>query len=100
MAECSVNLGHCFLINVMSILAKKFRHMNEVIREVLQIGLHPDNLSQDIGFSLRHLAHTLKEQKVVQLFLLACYFHITAQTCLYPVCISGGPEKGTVCSWL
>jgi hypothetical protein len=50
-AEHSINLGHCIQVYTTSILAKKSRHMNRIIREAKEIELHP-SINREDGFSL------------------------------------------------
>jgi hypothetical protein len=60
-------LGHCILLNNTSILAKKSRCMDKIIRRDIKIELHPNNTNREKGFSLntsrKPLIHILKEQK-------------------------------------
>jgi hypothetical protein len=51
-AEHSINLGHQIQLQNTSILAKQSRWMNWVIREVIKIELHPDNMNREDDFSL------------------------------------------------
>jgi hypothetical protein len=44
-AENSINLGHRIQLQNTSILAKKSRWMDWVIREAIEIELHPDNMN-------------------------------------------------------
>jgi hypothetical protein len=50
-AELNINLGHHIQLNDMSILAKKFRHMGRIIREVVEIEFQPDNMTEVMGFA-------------------------------------------------
>jgi hypothetical protein len=51
-AEHNINLG-CFVqLQKASILAKKSRCMDHIIREVTEIELHTDNVNKECGFSL------------------------------------------------
>jgi hypothetical protein len=43
-AEHSINLGHRIQLQNASILAKKSRWMDWIIREAIEIKLHPDNM--------------------------------------------------------
>jgi hypothetical protein len=43
--EVASNLRHSILLNDTSILAKKFRCMDRVIREVTDIELNPNNMN-------------------------------------------------------
>jgi hypothetical protein len=46
-------LGHHNQFHDISILAKKTGDMVHIIREATEIGLHPDNMNREEGFSLR-----------------------------------------------
>jgi hypothetical protein len=50
--ENSINLGHCIQLRNTSILAKKLRYMDHIIREVIEIELHVNNINREDGFSL------------------------------------------------
>jgi hypothetical protein len=50
-AEYSINLVHCVQLQNASILAKKSRRMDHIIREVVEIELHPDNIKREDGIS-------------------------------------------------
>jgi len=67
MAEHSINLDHCIQFHDISILAKKSGYMECLIREVIEIGLQPDDINREEGFSLNRswkpLIQILKEQK-------------------------------------
>jgi len=52
MAEHTINLGHHILLNDTSILAKKPRCMECLIREAREIEVHPDNMNREEGFTL------------------------------------------------
>lgn len=47
----SFSLGHYILINN-TILAKKFRNRDQLVREATKIKVHPDNMKREDGFSL------------------------------------------------
>jgi hypothetical protein len=51
-AEHSINLGHHIQLHNTSILAKKSRCMDRIIREAIRIELHPNNINREDGFSL------------------------------------------------
>jgi hypothetical protein len=51
-AEHSINLGHRKQLQNTSILAKKSRQMDQIIREEIEIQLHPDSMNREDGFSL------------------------------------------------
>jgi hypothetical protein len=51
-AEHSINLGHPIQLHNTSILVKKPRYMDRVIREAIEIDLHPNNVNREDGFSL------------------------------------------------
>jgi hypothetical protein len=61
----SINLGHCIQLQDASILAKKSKHIDQIIKEVIQLVCHPNKNWED-GFSLsrslKPLNRTLKEQ--------------------------------------
>jgi hypothetical protein len=65
MPEHSINLGHYFQLHDTSILAKRFRHVVQIIMEALVIKLH-FNMYRDDGFSLSKLwkpdIHALKNE--------------------------------------
>jgi hypothetical protein len=66
-AEHSINLGHCIQLQDTSILAKKLRCMDRIIREAIEIKLHPNNMNREDGFSLsrswKPLINNLREWK-------------------------------------
>lgn len=47
----SISLGQCVMING-TILAKKFRIRDRLVREATKIKVHPDNMKMEDGFSL------------------------------------------------
>jgi predicted GIY-YIG superfamily endonuclease len=49
--ECNTDLSHQIMLDNNSILARKSRHMDQLIREATEFKLHP-NMSQENGFSL------------------------------------------------
>jgi hypothetical protein len=65
MAEHSINLGHHIQFLDASILAVKSRCMECIIREAIEIELHPDNMNREEGCPLskswKLLLQTLKE---------------------------------------
>jgi hypothetical protein len=67
MAEHSINLGHPIQLPNTSILARKSRCIDQVIREEVEIEFYPNNMNKDDGFSLskswKPLICALKEQK-------------------------------------
>jgi hypothetical protein len=52
MAEHCINFGHHMQFNDTSILAKKSRHMEGIIRVAIEIELHLDNVNREERFSL------------------------------------------------
>jgi hypothetical protein len=58
---------HHVLLNSTSILAKKYRQMDRIIREVIEMKLHPNNMNRKDGFfvswSWKSLIYTHKEWK-------------------------------------
>jgi hypothetical protein len=51
--EHSINIGHPIQLPNTSILPRKFRCIDQVIMETVEIELHPNNMNGDDGFSLR-----------------------------------------------
>jgi hypothetical protein len=51
-AEHSINLGHCMQLHNTSIVAKKSRYMDRIIREAIELKLHPNNINKEDSFSL------------------------------------------------
>jgi hypothetical protein len=51
-AEHNLNVGHCIQLHNISILAKKSRYMDHIIREAIEIELHPNNINREDGLSL------------------------------------------------
>jgi hypothetical protein len=45
-AEHCINLDHCIQLHNTSILTKKPRYMDRIIREGAEIELHPDNINK------------------------------------------------------
>jgi hypothetical protein len=66
-AEYSINLGHLIQLQNSSILAKKSRWMDWVIREATEVEFHPNNMNREDGFSLSQtwkcLIRDLKERR-------------------------------------
>jgi hypothetical protein len=66
-AEHSISLGLRIQLQNTSILASKSRRMDRVIRETIEIELHPDNMNREDGFSLsralKPLIRDLKERR-------------------------------------
>jgi beta-xylosidase len=64
-AEHNIKLGHRIQLQNTRILAKKLRQMDQVIREMIEIELHPDNMNREDDFSLnwawKPLIHDPKE---------------------------------------
>jgi hypothetical protein len=69
MAEHSINIGPCILLNDTSILAKKSRCVYRIIKKVIDIKLHPNITREDVFFLSRtwkSRIHTLQEwQKIL-----------------------------------
>jgi hypothetical protein len=51
-AEHNTDLGHQILLKNTSILARKFRHMQQLIRKALEMMQHPYNINWEDGFFL------------------------------------------------
>jgi hypothetical protein len=51
-AEHSVDLGHRILFHSTSILTTKTRYMDRIVREAIEIELHPNNMNREMGFCL------------------------------------------------
>jgi hypothetical protein len=51
-AEHSIELGHRIELQNTSILATKTRYMDRIIREAIEIELHPENINREEGFYL------------------------------------------------
>jgi hypothetical protein len=51
-AEHSVDSGHRILFHSTSILAAKTLYMAGIVREALEIELHPNNMNREMGFCL------------------------------------------------
>jgi hypothetical protein len=51
-AEHTVDLGHRIQFHKTSILATKSRYMDRIVREAIEIELHPNNMSREVGFYL------------------------------------------------
>jgi hypothetical protein len=52
MIEHSINLGHQMQLESIIILAKKMRQTDQILREAIEIELHPNNMNRADGFSL------------------------------------------------
>jgi hypothetical protein len=63
-AERGIDNGHRIQFHHFSILTTKTRDMNRIVREVIEIELHPYNINREGGFCLsksrKHLIATLK----------------------------------------
>jgi hypothetical protein len=66
-AEHSINLGYQIQLLNTNILTKQSRRTDWVIREVIEIKLHPDNMNREDGLSLsrvwKPLIRDLKERR-------------------------------------
>jgi hypothetical protein len=51
-AEHSIDQGHRIQFHNASILATKTRYMDRIVREVIEIELHPYNINKEGSFSL------------------------------------------------
>jgi hypothetical protein len=67
MTEHSINLGHCFQLQNTTVLSTKSRYMNQMIREAIEIELHPNNLNRENGLHLsqswKPLIHSVKGRR-------------------------------------
>jgi len=65
MVKCGINLSHHIQFQDTSILAMRSGCMEHIIREAIEIELHPDNMNREEGFSLikswKPLLQTVKE---------------------------------------
>lgn len=52
MVEHSINLGHCIQLRHITILSTKLRYMDCIIREAIEIELHPNTINREDGFCL------------------------------------------------
>jgi len=50
MAEHNTILDHCIQFNDTNILVKKPRYMEPIIRDAIEIELHPDNMNREGRF--------------------------------------------------
>jgi hypothetical protein len=60
-AECSITLSICTLLQDTSTLAKKFRHMNQTIKQEPENGL-PNNMNRENGLSPGRPSHSHPEE--------------------------------------
>jgi hypothetical protein len=51
-AEHSIDQGHCIQFHNSSILATKTRYMDRIVREAIEIELHPYSINREGGFCL------------------------------------------------
>jgi hypothetical protein len=51
-AEHSIDQGHCIQFHNSSILATKTRYIDHIVREAIEIELHPYNINRKCGFCL------------------------------------------------
>jgi hypothetical protein len=64
-AERTINWGHWIQLEDSSILAKKTRQVDWILREIIEVRLHANNMNRDSGISpscaWNLLIHDLKE---------------------------------------
>jgi hypothetical protein len=58
-AEHSIDFGHHIQLHNTSILATKTRYVDHIIRESIEIELHPNNMNREVGFRLSKLRKPL-----------------------------------------
>jgi hypothetical protein len=67
MEEYSTDLGHWILLNNTIILAKKFKHRDQIKRGMPEMKIYPRNITRKNGVLLRRsqklLTHYLKKRK-------------------------------------
>jgi hypothetical protein len=67
MSEHSIKLGHHIQLHDTTILSIKPRYMDHIIREAIEIGLHPSDMDWEEGFCLskswKPLIYSLKDCK-------------------------------------
>jgi hypothetical protein len=51
-AEHSIDQGHRIQFHNASILATKNRYMDRIVKEAIEIELHPYNINREVGFCL------------------------------------------------
>jgi hypothetical protein len=49
-AEHNVNLGHHIQFHNTFILTTKTQYVDRIVREVIEIVLHPNNMNREVGF--------------------------------------------------
>jgi hypothetical protein len=66
-AEHSINLGHHVQLQNTTILSTKPRYMDRIIREAIEVELHPNNMNREDGFCLskswKPLIYSLRDRK-------------------------------------
>jgi hypothetical protein len=52
MSKHSISEGHCFNFKAAKALVRTAGYMDHIVKEAIEIQLHPDNFNSDMGFTL------------------------------------------------